>query len=340
MRIFYTPTHWLHDTRDLVINDQVYLIEEIPERADILKNSIEQSRLGIAVEPQDHGLTPIRSLHDPGYIDFLQTIYKQGKTFYQADRALLPETFSSRRPFRKTAHPIGALGYYSFGTYSPILAGTWEAAYWSAQCAISAAEYTQKEHETSYAICRPPGHHAGKDYYGGFCYLNNAGLAAQTLSDKVAILDIDYHHGNGTQDIFYTNPAVLYFSIHANPDEEYPYFWGASDEKGISGGFQSNFNYPLALGTSDTAYLETLDTCLLELALQNPDYLVISLGMDILVGDPSGGFNITLSGFKEIARRIARLTNNGLPTIIIQEGGYNLEVLGLSIVTFLKEFNP
>ena len=338
MITIYTPFHWLHDTRDLIINDQEYLIEERPERADIIKNAVLDERLGPVIESEDYGLTPILALHDPDYIEFLQHIYTQGKNFYGFDRPLLPETFSSRRPFRKTRHPIGQLGYYSFGTYSPILSGTWDAVYWSAQSAISAAKLAQTEKQTTYAICRPPGHHAGKDYYGGFCYINNAGLAAKAFSGKTAILDIDFHHGNGTQDIFYSDPSVFYFSIHVDPDQEYPYFWGSSDERGELTGANTTFNFPLSLGTKDKEYLETLELCLLRLIEVNPENLVISLGFDIISGDPAGGFNITHHGFREIARHIAQITRQGIRTAVIQEGGYNLDMLGNYAITFLKEF--
>ena len=335
----YSPTHWLHDTRDLIIDDQEYLIEERPERAEIIKNAVLEANLGKILEPQDFGEASILAIHNANYVKFLKDIYIEGKNFYGYDRPLLPETFSTRRPFRNTRHPIGQLGYYSFGTYSPILAGTWEAVYWSGQCALSAANLARSENQTTYAICRPPGHHAGKDYYGGFCYLNNAGLAAKALEGKVAILDIDFHHGNGTQDIFYNDPSVMYCSIHADPDQEYPYFWGAADEKGELAGADTNLNFPLPLGTTDVEYLKILEISLHRLTEFNPENLVISLGFDILSGDPAGGFNITNQGLKEIAKRIAGLSKQGIRTVIIQEGGYKLDTLGYSAVTFLQEFN-
>jgi acetoin utilization deacetylase AcuC-like enzyme len=339
MITIYTSNHQQHDTRGLIVNGQPFIVEELPQRAEFIKTAVEMAKLGPILEPEDFGLQPILELHDPDYVDFLRTIYEKGRAFYGDDRPLLPETYSTRRPFRKTNHPIGQMGYYCFASYTPILSGTWNAAYWSAQCALTAAHLARVKNQTTYAICRPPGHHASRDYYGGFCYLNNAALAAKTLPGKTAILDIDFHHGNGTQEIFYNNPSVLYMSIHADPDQEYPFFWGSADERGERAGEGKTINYPLPLGASDEIYLETLDHCLSRLLDFAPDYLVVSVGFDILAGDPAGGFNITNQGLQQIGKRIASLTRQGLPTILIQEGGYLLQTLGMNAITFLKEFN-
>jgi acetoin utilization deacetylase AcuC-like enzyme len=241
---------------------------------------------------------------------------------------------------RNTAHPIGRAGYYSFGTYSPILKGTWDAAYWSAQCALSAAHDVASGAQTAYALCRPPGHHAATDLYGGFCYLNNAAIAARSLGERVAILDIDFHHGNGTQEIFYMDPAVLYCSLHADPDQEYPYFWGAANEIGEGAGKGYNCNYPLPLGCDDELYLQTLDQALRRIQEFQPRYLVVSLGLDIIQGDEVGGFRVTPAGLGEIGQRIAALRHEEapLPTVIIQEGGYLLSELGELVVRFLRVF--
>ena len=338
MLTVYTPQHWLHDTRDIFINGQEYIIEEVPQRAEIIKSAVIKTNLGPVVEPEDWGLESLHTVHDPDYIQFLHNIYPDGKKFYGYDRPLLPETFSSRRPQRKSTHPIGLLGYYSFGTYSPIMEGTWSAAYWSAQCALTAAKLAQSNNLVTYAICRPPGHHAGKDYYGGFCYINNAALAARALPGKVAVLDIDFHHGNGTQDIFYDDSSVLYCSIHADPDQEYPYFWGSAEERGTGDSLNTNMNFPLPLGTEDKEYLWTLDRCISHIKDFNPNFLVVSVGFDILQGDPAGGFRITLDGLEKIAGKISKLTSNGLPTVIIQEGGYLLDWLEASASAFLLKF--
>ena len=336
MNIIYSHQHTLHQTAGLVVNGQPFVVEEIPQRLKTILSAVLSAGLGAVIEPVDYGLAPILAVHDPGYIAFLQDCYPLGQAFYKDDRPLLPETYSTRRPQRKTSHPIGRLGYYSFSTGTPILAGTWQAAYWSAQCALTAAQIASHNQGTAYALCRPPGHHAGKDYYGGFCYLNNAAIAARSLLGRVAILDIDYHHGNGTQEIFYDDPNVLYCSIHADPDQEYPYFWGGAEERGTGDGIGSNFNLPLAVGAGDDEYMQALEACLEVIVRHNPDYLVLSLGFDILLDDPAGGFKISSDGLHSIAERISRLTHAGLPTLIIQEGGYLIETLGTSAAGFLQ----
>jgi acetoin utilization deacetylase AcuC-like enzyme len=228
----------------------------------------------------------------------------------------------------------GLLGYYAFGSGSPILEGTWEAAYWSAQCALTAAGLLRRGERLVYALCRPPGHHAGPDLHGGYCYLNNAAIAAHSLraAGRVAILDVDYHHGNGTQLIFYSEPDVLFCSLHVHPDEGYPYYWGGAEERGAGLGEGANRNWPLPGSTGDDEYLPVLACALATIEAFRPQNLVVSAGFDGLEGDPEGSFRLSVAGLAEIGRRIGAL---GLPTAIIQEGGYRLEVLGESAVAFL-----
>lgn len=340
MRIFYTPEHLLHDTNQVYNQDTPIIIEEIPERAETIRMAIEQAKLGPLQSPTDHGIAPIQAVHSTDFLEFLQHGYQQAAEFRGQELPLFPETFATREVRRPSAHPIAKAGYYCFGTYSPILAGTWQAAYWSAQCALSAAHDVANGARATYALCRPPGHHAAADLYGGFCYLNNAAIAARSLGERVAILDIDFHHGNGTQEIFYSDPGVLYCSLHADPDQEYPYFWGSVDEKGESEGLGYNCNYPLPLGCDDAFYLQTLEQALQRIRKFEPRYLVVSLGLDIIQGDEVGGFNVTPAGIDEISRQIAalRLGDNPLPTVIVQEGGYLLSELGDLVVRFLKSF--
>jgi acetoin utilization deacetylase AcuC-like enzyme len=181
MYTVYSPKHWLHDTSHLTVNGQAFITEEIPERVEVILAAVQQAALGALAPPHDYGREPLLAVHSVEYIHFLEHIAGRGRAFYGDDRPLLPETFCSRAPQHKTAHPIGELGYYCFGTYTPILRGTWEAAYWSAQCALTAALHARDNRETTFALCRPPGHHAGSALYGGFCYLNNAAIAAQAL---------------------------------------------------------------------------------------------------------------------------------------------------------------
>jgi len=241
---------------------------------------------------------------------------------------------ASRRP-----QDIASLQeYYTFDYEDPILEHTWEAAYWSAQCALTAADLISKGERVVYALCRPPGHHATADQYGGFCYLNNVAIAARHLQHNeatVAILDLDYHHGNGTQAIFYTDPTVLFCSLHADPDLDYPFFWGRVTERGSGSGLGYNYNWPLPLGIDDAYYCNVLEDALAVIADFAPHYLFVSLGLDIAEDDPIGKFNITTAGLHEIGRRIASLQ---LPTVIVQEGGYQLETLGNNVLAFLRAF--
>ena len=218
-----------------------------------------------------------------------------------------------------------------------IVEGTYEAALASANCALSAAETVVSGQWSAFALCRPPGHHAGKDYAGGYCFINNAAVAANLLSQKgsVAVLDVDYHCGNGTQDIFYDRADVLTISIHADPDYEYPNYIGFADERGEGRGLGYHHNFPLPAGTDDAAYLETLDQALQKIREFKPAYLVVSAGMDIYADDPLGRIKVTTEGIGEIAKSIADLD---LPTVIIMEGGYANAVLGKNILAFLSAF--
>jgi acetoin utilization deacetylase AcuC-like enzyme len=192
---------------------------------------------------------------------------------------------------------------------------------------------------SAYALCRPPGHHAAAAMYGGFCYLNNAAIAAQWLrqqcGERVAVLDIDYHHGNGTQMIFYADPSVLFCSLHADPNEDYPFYWGGPDERGAGAGLGYNRNWPLPLGTDDAGYLAAVDDALAVIADYAPEYLVVSVGFDTAVGDPVGGFTLTPGGLAAVGEAIAAL---GLPAVLVQEGGYRLDMLAANSLAFLHPF--
>ncbi|MBI3163036.1 MAG: histone deacetylase family protein [Chloroflexi bacterium] len=218
-----------------------------------------------------------------------------------------------------------------------IVEATYKASLASANCALSAAKTVISEQSSVFALCRPPGHHAGKDYAAGYCFINNTSVAANWLSKKgkVALLDIDYHAGNGTQDIFYERDDVLTISIHGDPDYEYPHYIGFADETGAGAGFGFHKNFPLPKGTDDKGYLSALDEALEMIRNFAPNYLVLSTGMDTFDGDPLGKFHVTREGFAEIGKRIAGLK---LPTAIIMEGGYANEALGMNVVTLLENF--
>jgi len=347
MHVFYTERHFLHATDQVVVDDHPFITDEVPQRAQILASAC-QGVYGPNREPEDHGLAPIRAVHDPDYLDFLSSIYSRTKLHFKQDSPVFPGTFA-RGPIRRKSNHVESLpGYYSYGVWSPILEGTWEAAYWSAQCALSAADELVLGSPAAYAICRPPGHHALPGLYGGFCYLNNAAIAARYLQNhgamaqssvqlpiRIAVLDIDYHHGNGTQEIFYQDPSVFFCSLHADPDHDYPYFWGASGEGGAGTGEGYNLNFPLPFDCDNVCYLSTLEKALIAIQKFNPQYLVVSLGLDTGIGDPVGGFSLTTPQFIQAGELVAGIQ---VPALIIQEGGYRIDHLAEWLLAFLSAF--
>jgi acetoin utilization deacetylase AcuC-like enzyme len=338
MHTVYTDRHKRHTTDEVQLEGRPFLTEEVPARAEIIRNAVQAAQLGSMTAPTDHGLEPILAVHDTDFVDFLQSVYAESTAFYKQAEPVFAWTFATRHNGRKPKSFLGLIGYYAFGWGTPILEGTWEAAYWSAQCALSAADLVRGGERVAYALCRPPGHHAAADLYGGFCYLNNAAIAARYLGQegaRIAVLDIDYHHGNGTQAIFYRDPSVLFCSLHAHPDDDYPYYWGEADERGEGPGEGYNRNWPLSQETDDARYLEALDKALAVIREFAPCYLVVSAGFDIVAGDPVGSFHVTTEGLHEIGRRIARLD---LPTVIVQEGGYLLDRLVENAIAFLRAF--
>jgi acetoin utilization deacetylase AcuC-like enzyme len=338
MHIVYTDRHKAHDTTDVLVEGHPLNSYEVPARAEAILNAVQAAHLGPIVAPTDHGLGPILAIHDTAYVEFLRTVYADSMAYFGDPGPVMTWTFANRLAARKPRSFLGLKGYYAFGWGTPILAGTWEAAYWSAQCALTAADLVRGGGQVAYALCRPPGHHAGPDLYGGYCYLNNAAIAARYLQarlDRIAILDVDYHHGNGTQLVFYSDPSVLYCSLHAHPDEDYPYYWGDADELGEGAGAGANRNWPLPMGCGDASYLSALEQALGTIRDFAPWVLVLSVGLDIAAGDPEGSFDLTLDGLAEIGSRVAGLH---LPTVMVQEGGYDVQRLETKAIAFLKAF--
>ncbi len=271
----------------------------------------------------------VTAVHDPKLVSYLRAVCKR-----LDDKTIIyPEVFPIRRPDRAPAALEDRAGYFCADTFTPITSTVYAAARQSVDVALTAAELVLQGDRFSYALCRPPGHHAERRIFGGFCYFNNSAIAANYLaaSGKVALLDIDYHHGNGAQDIFYSRDDVLTLSIHGHPRHAYPNFSGYSDERGEGLGLGFNRNWPLQAPVDDARYLKVLDGVLPVLRRFHPHYLVVSLGFDIMKGDPTGSFDITTDGMKQIAARIAGL---GLPTLIVQEGGYAVRNLRIGAQRF------
>ncbi len=310
---------------------------EVPERVDRILAAVTKADLGEIVTPTDFGHAPVEAVHDAGLLAHLRTAFDASRGEVTDDEPYIPHTFAvrGRRP-HSDAVP-GVFGARAFDTGCPIFRGTWTVSYRATQAALTAADHVRRHGGCAYSLSRPPGHHAGPDFHGGFCYTNHAAAAARYLQRaegcRVALLDIDYHHGNGTQEIFYDDPDVFFASLHADPAVEYPFYWGFADES-----TPTNLNVPLPHGTDDAAYLMALDATLEHIRDFAPKYLVLSAGFDLMSGDPvprNGGFRITIRGLCEIAERLA---SQQLPTVIVQEGGYNLSRLGEYAVTLLRAF--
>lgn len=339
MKVYYSEVHRKHAPPFEVFDGGLrtpYM--ENPDRMDRILNALRTSDWAEIREPREFGLDPIYAVNDKDYIGFLASCWTEWLASEAMDKStLLPATFALRRHPQKPTSLLGRAGYYIMDLSACIVGGTYQAALASANCALSAAEAVADGEHTAFALCRPPGHHAGKDYAGGYCFINNASVAANWLSTKgnVALLDIDYHCGNGTQDIFYERDDVLTISLHADPNFEYPYYAGYANETGAGAGLGFHKNLPLEKGTDDARYLAALEEALSLIHRFEPKYLVVSAGMDIYAEDPLGTIKVTTEGIGEIGRRISALD---LPTVIVMEGGYNNDALGRNIVSFLGGF--
>lgn len=290
--------------------------------------------IGATEAPEDRGLEPLLRVHSEPYLNLLRDAHHE---WLAAGREgeVFPYTFPivGRRPLDLTR--IDArLGQHSFDTSTPIGAGTWDACYWSAQTALAGLAAVLGGERNAFAFTRPPGHHAGRDYFGGYSYLNHAAICAEAALQagrgRIAILDVDYHHGNGTQDIFAGRDDVGFASIHADPSTDYPFFWGHADE---SGG--NILNLPLPRGTDWSGYAPALAQALDWLERSEPDLLIVSYGADTHEADPISYFNLKTSDYGPMARRIASM---GLPTLILMEGGYAVDALGANVAEFLGGF--
>ena len=334
MRCFWDSRQLAHAPTVELHNGAFVPFAESSARAESILTAIGPTEPAI-----DHGEAPLRAVHSEAYLAFLWSAHKDWRAAgRQGDASGYAWPVVRRRPL--ALDRIDArLGAYSFDASSPIAEGTWEAAYWGAQTALSALGALLAGERAAFALCRPPGHHCGRDYLGGYCYLNNAAIAAQAAIDsglsRVAILDVDYHHGNGTQDIFYERGDVLFVSIHADPVLDYPFFWGHADEIGEGAGEGATLNLPLPRGTDLAAYLPALDVALDRIAMFAPDLLVVSYGADTYVGDPISQFRLETEDYEAIARRIAGI---GKPSLVIMEGGYAVDALGANVGAFLKGF--
>lgn len=339
MLIVASDRHRAHRMLELD-NGAVIDSSESPERADLIAEALRAAGHDF-IEPSEIDPDLLCRVHDSDYVDFLATAWDRWIAAGEQAPAAMGFIWPARgfRP-QRPSDIVGQLGYYSFAADSSIVPGTHDAVMSSAAIAMTAADRLVDDGDTTYGLCRPPGHHATADQFGGYCFVNNAAVAAQRLRDRglgrVGVIDVDYHHGNGTQSILYERSDIVFTSIHASPDEEFPWFSGFADEIGSGDGASSNLNLPLPKGAESGSWFVALASALEFLADANLDALVVSLGVDAYEDDPLGTFQLTTADFGRMANEIGLL---GLPTVVVQEGGYAGEAIGANVNAFLTACN-
>jgi acetoin utilization deacetylase AcuC-like enzyme len=348
LRVVYSRAHLEHDPVTETVMGAVIPANEVTERAERIRTTLEADG-GFTVEgPTDHGIEPILAVHDPGLLRFLEEAWRDARTQSIARPSLIADPFPTYRMFEgmspefvaaiaEPSFAAGRAGWWGLDTANPLVAGTYVAARAAVDVALSTADLVLDGERAAYGLCRPPGHHAARSMAGGYCFLNNAAIAAQAVVEATgqptAILDVDYHHGNGTQQIFWRRGDVLYVSLHADPDRQFPFFLGRANETGEEEGSGANLNIPLPAGTDDDAYLAALDLGLAAIAATPGDVIVVSLGFDTYGHDPLGDFALTTAVYHECGRRAAAL---GRRLVILQEGGYYRPALGTNARAWLR----
>jgi acetoin utilization deacetylase AcuC-like enzyme len=311
---------------------------ECPERAINVIAALQDAGLGDMREPAAFDIRKLTRVHSHEYVDFLQDAWREWQQAGMNASNARAQTFVCAGLRAKDTRSIqGRLGRYAFDDSAPIVAGSWQAVRRSADIALTAADIVKSTRKNAFALCRPPGHHASRECAGGYCYLNNSAIAAQAMidagMDRIVVLDVDYHHGNGTQSIFYERNDVLTVSLHADPGDEYPYFLGYSDEPGEGKGHGFNVNYPLPLGTVWNEYRKALGDALDIIRRFSPPAIVVALGLDTFAGDPMTRFGIETGDYLELGRVIRSL---GIPVLTVLEGGYAVDAIGRNAVAFLR----
>jgi acetoin utilization deacetylase AcuC-like enzyme len=340
MKTFYSPAHLDHAPPEEFEGGRLNPAVEVPRRAEGVKAEVERRNLGAILAPEDFGMAPIARVHDAGLIRFLGEASALWRKAYGEDAPpAIPSSWPARGLRNRFDGDVESrLGTYAFDTATPIVKGTWTATLAAVNCSLSAAKSVAEGERAAFALARPPGHHASADVFGGYCYLNNIAIAAQWLADrgmKPAILDVDYHHGNGTQSIFYGRSDVPFVSIHGDPAFAYPHFLGFADERGEGPGEGANLNLPLPMYTAWDAYSAALDTALARIGAFGPDVLLVSLGLDTFEGDPISRFRLRSDDYLRMGERLAAPK---LPVLFQFEGGYNLDALPAITANVLEGF--
>ena len=340
MQVFFSEDHRLHFPQAELSEGQFVTPYERPSRVEFILRRLRERGFAAPLDPGPADMAPIRALHDPGYLAFLETAWDEWQAAGYAGE-VIAANWPARRmnTTRPPRHIDGKVGFYALASETAITAGTWAAALSSAASAQAATRAVAGGARAAFALCRPPGHHAARDMFGGYCFLNNAAIAAQMLRDagaaKVAVLDIDFHHGNGTQDIFWDRGDVIFASIHGAPEDCFPYFSGHADEVGQGAGVGATLNLPLPPGTGAGDWMAALDHALATIRDAGAEALVISLGVDAFIGDPISAFRLDSADFVIAGQRIGAA---GLPAVFCMEGGYAIAAVGINTVNVLEGF--
>jgi acetoin utilization deacetylase AcuC-like enzyme len=342
VKVVYSAKHLLHNPEVEMEKSTAHSPFEHSGRGEAIREVLAADESMTMVSPIEWGTAPIDAVHNPGLARFLSTAWSDYQRDVGPRREVVPDFFyrtSLREGMRHGMEPEainGKLGWWCFETTTPLTEGSFEAARGAVDTALSATELVLNGERAAYGLCRPPGHHATSDLYGGYCFFNNAAIAANhvatTTASKVTILDVDYHHGNGTQQIFYSRDDVQYVSLHGDPRRAYPYVTGFADETGTGRGLGSTLNIPLAARTDDDHYLSALATVCESIVAFKPSLLIVSLGLDTFITDPISDLSLTTDGF---FRSGALVRSLGIPTVVLQEGGYDINALGFNVQAWL-----
>ena len=343
MLTIVNPHHAGHHGRLEMFRGQLVPCVEVPSRVDFVLRELQRRRLGPIESPPAVPDTSLTRVHAARYVEFLATAWDEWVALdpANAQRDAMPSAWPIRT-FRADVLPASfaaRMGLFSYDAGTPLTAGTWTAARTGAWCALAAAQRVLGGERAAFALTRPPGHHAGSDFFGGYCFLNNAAIAAQALRDagvpRVAVLDVDYHHGNGTQAIFYDRADVFFASVHGDPSTEYPFYLGYADERGVGAGAGYNLNLPLPRGTSAAAWRDALGHALANITAFGAEALVVSLGVDTFAGDPIAGFQLHADDYLRVGEMLAEAA---VPTVFVFEGGYAVDEIGINTVNVLEGF--
>ncbi|MBD5770502.1 histone deacetylase family protein [Marinomonas colpomeniae] len=340
MKIIYSPEHSQHNTKTELSGGELVSPFECADRMEYICKALKEYDLGPLIEPRQYPRSHVEKIHSKNYLEFLDSCWEE----WQA-AGMKGEAIPTAWPSRSMTSPRipefidGKLGYYALAGETSIAANTARSAWLSSNIALTAADTIVQGETSCFALARPPGHHASKDQYGGYCFINNAAVATQYLLDngfaKVALMDVDFHHGNGTQAIFYDRKDVFFSSIHGDPTHEFPYYLGYAEEKGAGEGLGYNLNHPLPAGTSYSEWEAKLEESLIAFKAYGADVMVVSLGLDTFENDPISSFKIKTDEYLKMGQKLASLE---LPTLFIMEGGYAVEDIGYNTANVLKGF--